>query len=189
MSSEKVEHTGPPGGPRAFLRGELKAMLGLDDTSGVEIAMLLRGLTRLYELLESQKADGADLSGPRWALLLALLAHERHGQPQGLTPSALSRHQGVTPNTISSLLRGLEEQGYIERMLDAQDRRVFRIRLTDAGRRVVQSLAPERIASIDRLAGGLSREEREQLLALLEKLRRSILANSGLTRPPCPAHE
>lgn len=185
MSSEAVGKDGHMGGGRAMLRRQLKAWLGLEDTSGVEILGMLRGLSRLSDLVESQEFAGLDLSGPRWGLLMMLLAHERLGNRQGLTPSALSRHQGVSKNTISSLLRGLEAQGYIQRMLDAEDHRVFRIRLTDAGRQVVQAQAPGRVAYMNRLAAGLSREEREQLLALLEKLRRSVVANSGLPEMPC----
>lgn len=180
MSPAAAGHAARLAPHRAFLRGQLKALLALEDTSGVEIAGLLRALTRLYELVESQRPGHPELSGPRWGLLLALLAHERLGWPEGLTPSALSRHQGVSRNTISSLLRGLEAQGYIERRLDPEDRRVFRIRLTGAGREVVQSRAPAHIAYINRLAAGLSGEEREQLLALLEKLHRSVVANSSL---------
>jgi len=183
MAPGDAEHTGH-GAVRAFMHCELKALAGLEDVSGVEIVGLLRGLTRLYELVESQEAGGSELSGPRFGLLMALLAHERLGRGHSLTPSALSRCQGVTRNTISSLLRGLEDQGYIERTLDAQDRRVFRIRLTDAGRRVLQTQAPERIAHLNRLAADLSGDEREQLLALLGKRHRSVVANSGLRHTP-----
>ncbi len=167
---------------RAFLRRQLKALLGLEDTSGVELAGLVHAITHLYGFVESQRPGGPELSGPRWALLLRLLAQERFGQEQALTPTRLSHFQGVSKNTISSLLRGLEEQGYIERTLDAEDLRVFHIRLTEAGREVVQRLAPQRVAYLARLASDLSGEEREQLIALLEKLHRSILKNSNLDR-------
>ncbi len=168
------------------MRGALKELVGLEDTSGVEILGMIRGLTRLCEYVESQRSGGPDLSGPRWGLLLVLMAHERHEKGQGVTPTALSHFQGVSKNTISSLLRGLEEQGYIERTLDADDYRLFRIHLTEAGREVVRSLAPQRMAYVNQLAGGLSAEEREQLLVLLAKLRHSIVAQAGLHGAPCP---
>ena len=175
-------------GARTFLRSRLKELLGLEDTSGVEILGAIRALTRLYECVESQRADRLDLSGARFGLLL-LMAHEQRGKEQGLTPTALSHFQGVSKNTISSLLRGLEEQGYIERTLDAEDYRVFRIRLTAAGREVVQLMAPRRVAFVNQLAAGLSAEEREQLLVLLEKLRRSMVAQAGLNEARCPGRE
>ncbi len=165
---------------RIALRDRMKALFGLEDTSGVEILALVRALARLCDLVQTQRGEGVELSGPRWGLLMLLGAHEQFGMAQGMTPTALSQHQGVSKNTTSSLLRGLEEQGYVERALDAADHRVFRIRLTDAGREVVRSLAPERMAYMNRLASGLSAEEREQLLALLEKLHGSIVEHGGL---------
>jgi DNA-binding MarR family transcriptional regulator len=116
---------------------------------------------------------------------MLLLAHEQKSGPQGVTPTALSRFQGVSRNTISSLLRGLEEQGYVERTLDPHDYRVFRIRLTNAGREVVRSLAPERVAFMNQLAAGLSLAEREELIRLLEKLHDSIMAHAGFGPGDC----
>lgn len=174
---------------KAFLRGELKALIGLEDTSGVELFSLVHALTHLYDFAENQRSGDLELSGPRWALLLVLMAHERFGNEKGVTPTSLSRFQGVSKNTISSLLRGLEEQGYIQRTLDPEDYRVFRIQLTDAGRQVVQSLAPKRVAYINQLASDLSGEEREQLIALLEKLYRSVLKKSNLSQTSCRAEQ
>jgi DNA-binding MarR family transcriptional regulator len=170
---------------RAFWRSRLKELAGIDDTSGVEILSMIRALTRLSEFVEGQFPAQPDLSGPRWGLLMLLLAHERKSGSQGVTPTALSHFQGVSRNTISSLLRGLEEQGYIERALDPQDHRVFRIRLTDAGREVAQCLAPERVAFMNRLAAGLSPAEREELIGLLDKLHESIVAQAGLSPRGC----
>jgi len=170
---------------RAFWRSKLKELVGMDDTTGVEILSMIRALTRLCEFVESQHSAQADLSAPRWGLLMLLLAHERMSGPKGVTPTTLSHFQGVSRNTISSLLRGLEEQGYIERTLDPHDYRVFRIRLTDAGREVVQSLAPQRVAFMNQLAADLSLAEREQLIGLLEKLHASIVARAGLSLEDC----
>lgn len=170
---------------RAFWRHKLKELVGAEDTTGVEILSMVRALTRLCELVESQRSRRPDLSGPRWGLLMLLLAHEQKSGPQGVTPTALSRFQGVSRNTISSLLRGLEEQGYVERTLDPHDYRVFRIRLTSAGREVVRSLAPERVAFMNQLAADLTPAEREELIRLLEKLHDSIMAHAGLGPGDC----
>ena len=171
---------------RAHIRSHLKAMLGFEDTSGVEVHALVRALARLCESVESQRPGSPELSGPRWGLLLRLLVAERHGHQEDLTPTSLSHFEGVSKNTISSLLRGLEEQGYVQRSLDPDDYRSFRIQLTPAGRQIVESSAPERFAYVNRLASGLSGDEREQLITLLEKLYNSILANSSDSSARCP---
>ena len=53
---------------RAHIRSHLKAMLGLEDTSGVEVHALVRALARLCEFVESQRPGSPELSGPRWGL-------------------------------------------------------------------------------------------------------------------------
>jgi DNA-binding MarR family transcriptional regulator len=169
---------------RRFMSTEIRTTLGLDDVSGLELLGVFHSVMRLYEFVGNQGSGDPDLSGPRWGLLLLLLVQERRHGPQGLTPTVLSRFQGVSKNTISSLLRGLEEQGYIQRTLDPGDYRVFRIRLTDKGREVVEAQTPGRLEHLNRLASRLSAEEREQLMALLGKLHHSILSNLDASEIP-----
>lgn len=52
---------------------------------------------------------------PRWGLLMRLYIEEVSGNMSGLSPSQLSHYQHVSKNTVSALLRGLEEQGLIAR--------------------------------------------------------------------------
>jgi DNA-binding MarR family transcriptional regulator len=57
----------------------------------------------------------------------------------------LADHTGVSPMMTSQVLRRLEAQGLIERVLDAGDTRVRRLTLTDAG----AALARKAIATLD----------------------------------------
>ena len=166
---------------QAHVRRQLQDLSGLDDTSGMELVRLMRVLTNLCEAIHTQELSDDDLSGPRWGLLLRLFAEERHGRQAGITPTSLSRCQRVHKNTISALLRGLEEQGLVQRSLDPDDRRRFRIQLTPAGRERVQSTAPQRIQRLNQMVSGLSGPERAQLIALLTKWYRSLLAASNMS--------
>ena len=74
----------------------------------------------------------ADLSWSKLFILLWLRAVQDAGE-EGLNPSELSGHLAVTRNTVSALLGGLEQQGYVTRDLDPQDKRRFVIRLKPAG--------------------------------------------------------
>jgi DNA-binding MarR family transcriptional regulator len=160
---------------QAHIRSQVQELTGLADTRGIELFSLLRMVMNLCEVIETRLVGENGLSGPRWALLLRLFAEEKHGKREGITPTSLSRYRSVSKNTISALLRGLEEQGLIQRALDAEDYRLFRIQLTPAGRELVQSTAPERIRHMNEMLSGLSEEECEQLIALLAKLHRSLL--------------
>jgi DNA-binding MarR family transcriptional regulator len=161
---------------RAHLRERLHALTGEDHSSGMEIAHLIRVIGNQYETIGDQEVcpGGGGISAPRWALLMRLAAEEDHGNHE-TTPTELSRSQNVTKNTISALLRGLEDQGLISRELDADDRRVFRIRLTPAGRELLRSTAPQRIAQLNQFASHLNSQEQNQLIDLLGKLYCSLV--------------
>lgn len=165
---------------RSHIQAEACNLSGLEDASGVELASLVRMVANLYETVIAQGEGQVDLSGPRWGLMMRLLGEERHGVQGGVTPTYLSRCQNVSKNTISSLLRGLEEQGLVQRTLDAQDHRIFRIHLTDAGRNLVLSTAPQRVRFLNNLGADLSTAERQELAELLSKLYDSIMENSGV---------
>jgi DNA-binding MarR family transcriptional regulator len=157
------------------IRNMIQGLAGDTDTTGLELMRLVHMVANAYESAVDGQLRSAELSGPRWGLLLRLLAEERFGCLNGVSPTRLSHHQNVSKNTISALLRGLEEQGLIERTLDLADRRVFQIRLTDMGRQIVQDSTPGHIAFLNALAADLTAEERTQLTELLEKLHRSLV--------------
>jgi DNA-binding MarR family transcriptional regulator len=161
---------------REYLRAQMKLLTGLDDVSGIELATHIRVLGNLYDMVIGQNADEGEMSGPRWGLLMRLYGEEKKGNTRGITPTAFSHSHRVSKNTISALLRGLEEQGLIRRELDSADRRIFHIQLTQAGRERVQSNAPAYLVSLNQMASTLSHEERSQLNALLEKLHRTLRA-------------
>lgn len=55
-----------------------------------------------------------------------------------ITVSRLSQELSVHVSTASNLLEKLASAGLVERLRDEEDRRVVRLRLTDAGREVVK---------------------------------------------------
>ena len=106
---------------------------------------------------------------------MRLLWEENSGNYSGLTPTDLSHNQHVSRNTVSALLRGLEDQGLIERKLDEDDHRVFRIALTQTGRRIAQEMAPRNVDHLNSLVGAMSTLDQIQLIDLLSKLYQSLL--------------
>lgn len=158
----------------------VRSLAGDVDTTGVELMRLIRIVSNQFDAVVDEQLGEIGLSGPRWTLLLHLMAEERRSDGQGASPTHLSRGQNVSKNTISALLRGLEEQGLIERALDAQDKRVFRIRLTAAGRELIQDTAPENIRYFNHLVSGLIAAECSQLIELLAKLHNSMAQHCHL---------
>ena len=130
-------------------------LFGGIDLTGLEMLRLVRITSNLYEVATDEQLEAAGLSGPRWRLLLRLHREEVGGDAGGMSPTHLSRCQNVSKNTISALLRGLEEQGLVERTLDPEDKRAFRIRLSEAGRQMVITTAPRHLAYLNELANAL----------------------------------
>ncbi len=156
------------------IRSLVQSLTGDAGMTGLELIRWLHMVTNAYAGAADEQLRDAGLSGPRWVLLFRLLAEERCGCGEGISPTHLSQRQNVSKNTISVLLRGLEEQGLIERSLVPDDRRAFQIHLTDAGRTLVETTAPAHIAFLNEVAAGLTAEESAQLIDLLQKLHRSL---------------
>lgn len=147
---------------------------GVDDPRGYELFFALLAPARLLGILASRHLQADELSLPRLSLLTWLYFGEQLGNTQGISPSRLSEIRHVSRNTISALLRSLEEEGLIERTLCEEDRRRFNIRLSPAGRDMVCLILPQQGPFLADLFLDLSKDEQATLIALLGKLRRSL---------------
>lgn len=110
------------------------------------------------------------LTEPQYMVLMSLYIHENIDDKKMLNPSEISKWRGTSRNTISSLIRGLEDDGLIERHLDEQDRRKFNICLTDNGRDKVSQFAHRQFSIVGGCFSKLSQEEQNTLGDLLSKI-------------------
>lgn len=108
---------------------------------------------------------------PRFDLLAQL---ERH--PQGLKMSELSQRLMVTGGNVTGLADQLESEGWITREPVADDRRAIRLRLSPGGRRRFAEMAAGHESWVVSLFEVLSRDEQQQLLRLLGKLKPGLAA-------------
>jgi DNA-binding MarR family transcriptional regulator len=155
---------------------------GSRDLKGIEIFQRLRRTSNIYDMIVNTGLNENEVSGPRLAILITLYVDETMGETDGITPTFLSHVQLVSKNTISSLINGLEAQGLVYRENDVQDRRIFRIKLSEAGRKLVIDRAPYQLDHMNQLASKLSDEEKIQLFDLLGKLLNSLIENSQLKK-------
>jgi DNA-binding MarR family transcriptional regulator len=75
----------------------------------------------------------------------------------------------TTQNTVVTWLNELEEQGYITRLRDPDDRRKHNVAITDAGAAALERAETELRKLEDEALAGLSADERTQLRRLLAK--------------------
>ena len=82
----------------------------------------------------------------------------------------LSERLGLSLPATSRTVDGLLRRGFVSRTEDTEDRRIKRLRLTDAGRAVVERLASARLQGLEAYAKSLSDDQRSALMAALADL-------------------
>jgi len=87
-----------------------------------------------------------------------------------VTPTALSRHLGVTSASMTALLDRLERAGAIERVRHPSDRRSLLITATPHAERTVGAPVVAFQEATRRIASELDEKERDAVLHFLEKL-------------------
>ncbi|GIE31212.1 putative transcriptional regulator, MarR family protein [Actinoplanes italicus] len=100
----------------------------------------------------------------------------------------LRERLGLDSGYLSRLLRALEEHGLIRVVPHPSDARVRVAELTDAGRRERAVLDERSRDGIAALVAGLSPEERAELVAAQERVRR-LLRLAAVTIEPVPADD
>jgi MarR family transcriptional regulator, transcriptional regulator for hemolysin len=103
----------------------------------------------------------------------------------GLNQRALCDLFGIFPSRLVTLLDELAKPGFIERRDDPADRRSYRVYLTDAGRKAMDTIAALTETLDETLCKGLNEVERDVLKELLDR----IVAEQGMTRAVHPAYK
>ncbi|MCC7446209.1 MAG: MarR family transcriptional regulator [Anaerolineae bacterium] len=152
--------------------------------SGLSALDLFRHLAITYHVVENlaeKQVSRYGLSLAKMRILWWLkMRDDEDIEGGGLLPSELSRFQGVTPNTMSSLLTSLRESGLIEQINHPLDRRKRIIRITTSGLDLLKQVGPEHANFLREMFADLSEEERHILITLLKKITFSVR-----NRPAC----
>lgn len=108
-----------------------------------------------------------DLSPADFQVIVSL---RRTGEPYRMSQAELMAQQALTSGTISVRVDRMVRNGLVVREPSAEDARVALVRLTEAGLRLFDEIAPVHLANEDRLLSALDDEERRQLSDLLRRL-------------------
>ncbi|MFE1753576.1 MarR family winged helix-turn-helix transcriptional regulator [Streptomyces anandii] len=135
------------------------------DTAPMEIIGRINRCAALLQQAEDAPLRRAGLTRAEFDLLGAL---RRTGHE--LTPSELARETFSSGAAVTKRLKQLTERGLAERRGDTRDRRVAHVRLTDAGRDLVDGILPAQLAHEREVLSALDRGDRGELAMLLGEL-------------------
>ena len=103
---------------------------------------------------------------PRFDLMAQL-----QRKPDGLRMSEISKSLMVTGGNVTGITDQLESEKLVVRTLDLSDRRVVRVKLTDAGVKRFAEMAAQHERWIIELLDCLNQQEKQAMLNLLKKLK------------------
>jgi DNA-binding MarR family transcriptional regulator len=136
------------------------------DASDSGELTLVDALAQLSFLVQATLADAAaghDLS----IIQTRLLGILRDREP---TMNELGGHLNLDKSSITGLIDRAERRGLVARGISSRDRRVVRVTVTDAGRRVAEQVATEFEHRMAAITGRLSAAERARLTTLAGRL-------------------
>ena len=123
-----------------------------------------------YYLLETFKENDLDLSKEQMIVLKKL--HDQDGLNQNELAFLTLRNK----SSLTRLLSKMENKKYITRERDDLDRRINRIYITKLGREIFSKTRPVIGNLIKKMERDISKEEKEQMIAILKKIQHNFNA-------------
>ena len=99
------------------------------------------------------------------------------GHHPGATQSDLAQHTGRDKAQMARLIAGLRERGLLTAEVDEADRRNVRLALSADGQKVQRGLQQQGRKLGTKAVSGFSATEKQQLLALLRRVRENLAAS------------
>lgn len=132
---------------------------------GKSIGFLLAKAYQRACVLFKEEFEGYDLT-PRQFGLLGFLWQE-----DGLSQAELSARSQIDRTTMGGVIDRLEKEGLVKRCKHPEDRRAYRICLTEKGRALQPLLTPLAARAQKKFIAKLDPQELETLKSLLDKIR------------------
>lgn len=130
----------------------------------------LEDLPRQLRKIIDDALEGHGLSRNQWRLLAYVLRQE------GLTQTELARYLEVERASAGLAIDGLEKKGLVRRVQHPDDRRVWRIMLTDLAKALLHDLRDTVNEVYAQLFQGFSESELAKLGSFFERMARNIKA-------------
>jgi DNA-binding MarR family transcriptional regulator len=122
-----------------------------------ELRRRLQQLIRLSRILEPHSGAGTHAS------LSEVMALGELADVEEMSQFELARLLGLEKSTVSRLVAGLVDRGWVSRERNPENRRLYRLQLTHDGQAAARQIGKELQARHTELFGGLTQAERRGL--------------------------
>ncbi|MBV8633577.1 MAG: MarR family transcriptional regulator [Burkholderiaceae bacterium] len=149
---------------------DLETRVTEEDHTSLKLWLrMLACTTRIENEIRTRLREQFDVTLPRFDLMAQLQRH-----PEGLRMGELSKRMMVTGGNITGITDQLEQEKLVMRVSSPEDRRVYSVKLTAAGKRAFAKMAAAHEAWIDDLMSGLSQQEKAKLIQLLSQMKHHL---------------
>jgi DNA-binding MarR family transcriptional regulator len=138
------------------------------DTSSLGVVVRIMSLNKAFLRQAAEALEPSDLEVFEYDALSAL---RRQGRPYALPATGLAAETGLSSGAMTNRIDKLEARGLVRRRADKSDRRAVIVSLTPEGRRAIDDAIQARLDAADDSLQGISSKERNDLAALLRKVR------------------
>ena len=155
----------------------LDTELDLGSESNSESKNSLRLWLNLYKCTKQLEQEMSDRFRENYSSTFPrfdVLAHLYQAGKKGMSTSLLGNSLMASKGNISRLLDRMEEDGLLERKLSEKDRRVSVVYMTDTGAELFKQMASHHEAWTLEVFKSISAAEKEDLLALLKRVRNTV---------------
>ena len=140
--------------------------LDKDTLLDLKTIIVLHKAERTIRNLESQIFKKHNLTPTQFSVLETLYSKGKL-RIQDLIDSMLA-----TSGNMTVVIKNMERDGWISRSCDPNDRRSFRIQLTDQGQKKIEAVLPEHMANIRHMTDLLSQNDKEDLVRILKTFKK-----------------
>lgn len=138
---------------------------------GYRVRLLAQLASRRFQ--ERLDELGMGLTPFHWVVLCCLW------QEDGLPTSKIGEKLQQVGGTLTGVIDRMEERELVRRERDANDRRIWRIWLTEKGSKLQEILPPISMAQLEETTQGMTQRERDQFSALVDLM----IANLAPSHP------
>lgn len=146
------------------------------------LGFLLKDVTRLYTRRFEERAASLSLTLQQCKALIYLEDHA------GISQKRLAELIEVDPMSLVRILDRMEADGWVERRPDPLDRRARSLHLTERAGPILRHIRELIQRTRAEALSGLDEKECAQLLGLLERVHRGLLALGPLAASDTAAH-